>query len=117
MLARETVWATLREIPPPSPPAALIRSTSFKPRKRNFDTVARTQLFADSFKEGNWERAAMMLSATARLDFGKIKVVGASQGECGRFDLCECKDSLILRLHVRMRGRSVVDKDVVCPSD
>lgn len=59
-------------------------SALLKPRKRNFDTVARTQLFAQALKVGDWIKAAMMLSGSVKLDFGKVKVVGASEGKYGR---------------------------------
>lgn len=83
VIGRETVWVTLRELPPPTPSAALIAATGLKPRKRNFDTVGRTQLFAKALKTGDWPEAAMMLSASVRLDFGKVKIVGAPEGEGG----------------------------------
>lgn len=81
MLGSETVWVTLRECAPPMIPAALRAAKTRKPRKRNFDTVGRTSLFARALKSGSWVEAAMMLSATARLDFGGIKVSGAKEGD------------------------------------
>ncbi|CAM9201391.1 unnamed protein product, partial [Sphacelaria rigidula] len=81
--ARETVWVTLREAPSPTPSSRLTMSALLKPRKRNFDTVARTQLFAQALKVGDWIKAAMMLSGSVKLDFGKVKVVGASEGKYG----------------------------------
>lgn len=81
MTGRETVWVTLRERAPPTPPAALLSTTKLKPRKRNFDTVGRTMLFARAVKSGDWAEAAMMLSASAKLNFGKMKAVGAAKGE------------------------------------
>lgn len=80
-VGRETVWVTLRERAPPTPPAALLSATKLKPRKRNFDTVGRTGLFAKALKSGDWAEAGMMLSASATLAFGKVKAAGAAEGE------------------------------------
>ena len=80
-LDRETVWVTLRERAPPTTPAALLATTMVKPRKRNFDTVGRTHLFARALKVGDWAEAAMMLSAMSTMNSGKLKVSGASEGE------------------------------------
>lgn len=80
-MGRETVWVTLRERAPPTPPAALLSASNLKPRKRNFDTVGRTGLFAKALKSGEWAEAGMMLSASATLAFGKVKAAGAAEGE------------------------------------
>lgn len=74
------MWVTLRERPPPPRPAALFAANRLKPRKRNFDTVERTGLFAKALKAGDWAEATMMLSSTAKLQFGKIKANGAAEG-------------------------------------
>lgn len=81
VLGSETVWVTLRERPPPTPPAALFAAKRLKPRKRNFDTVGRTELFTKALKTGDWAEATMMLSAAAKLQFGKVKATGAVEGE------------------------------------
>ena len=81
VLGRETVWVTLRERPPPTPAAALFAANRLKPRKRNFDTVGRTGLFVGALKAGDWTEATMMLSSTAKLQFGKVKATGAAEGE------------------------------------
>lgn len=75
------MWVTLRERAPPTPPAALLSATKLKPRKRNFDTVGRTGLFAKALKSGDWAEAGMMLSASATLAFGNVKATGAAAGE------------------------------------
>lgn len=80
-LGRETVWVTLRERPPPMPPVALLAASGLKPRKRNFDTLERTRLFARALKSSDWAEAAMMLSASATIKSGKLKVSGAAEGE------------------------------------
>ncbi|CAM9348828.1 unnamed protein product [Scytosiphon promiscuus] len=79
VLGSETVWVTLRERPPPTPPAALFAAKRLKPRKRNFDTVGRTELFAKALKTGDWAEATMMLSAPAVLQFAKVKATGAAE--------------------------------------
>ncbi len=81
VLGRETVWVTLRERPPPTPAAAIFAGNRLKPRKRNFDTVGRTRLFVGALKAGDWAEATMMLSAAAKLQFGKVKATGAAEGE------------------------------------
>lgn len=81
VLGRQTVWVTLRERPPPVPPATLFAANRLKPRKRNFDTVERTGLFAKALKVGDWAEAAMMLSSTAKLQFGKVNAAGAAEGD------------------------------------
>ncbi|CAM9452554.1 unnamed protein product, partial [Ectocarpus fasciculatus] len=79
VLGRETVWVTLRERPPPTPPAAIFAATRLKPRKRLFDTVARTGVFAKALKAGDWAEATMMLSVAAKLQFGKVKATGSTE--------------------------------------
>ncbi|CAM9118292.1 unnamed protein product, partial [Hapterophycus canaliculatus] len=79
VLGSETVWVTLRERPPPTPPAALFAAKRLKPRKRNFDTVGRTGLFVKALKMGDWAEATMMLSTAAKLQFGKVKATGAAE--------------------------------------
>lgn len=81
VLGRETVWVTLKERPPPTPAAALFAANRLKPRKRNFDTVGRTGLFVGALKARDWAEATMMLSAVAKLQFGKVKATGAAEGE------------------------------------
>lgn len=61
--------------------AALFSTTKLKPRKRNFDTVGHTRLFANAIKNGDWAEASMLLSASARLNFGKTIARGAADGE------------------------------------
>lgn len=72
---------TLRERPPPTPPAALFAAKRLKPRKRNFDTVGRTDLFVKALRAGDWAEATMMLSSAAKLQFGKVKATGAAEGK------------------------------------
>ncbi|CAN0042077.1 unnamed protein product, partial [Ectocarpus sp. 12 AP-2014] len=79
VLGREIVWVTLRERPPPTPPAAIFAATRLKPRKRLFDTVARTGVFAKALKAGDWAEATMMLSVAAKLQFSKVKATGATE--------------------------------------
>lgn len=79
-LGSETVWVTLRERAPPMLSAALSAAKVLKPRKRNFDTVKRTRLFAKALQEGDGAGAAMMLSAMTRLEFGRVIASGATEG-------------------------------------